>query len=116
MPPGITTLLRTEAWAAAASAGIDTVPRSTSSPSPSVVLLDSVRRDVDAGALAGASATFFTTCVTLTFMPAAASVGVTTTEVTLRSGRLMAIGAVRVLLASLDSSTTPRSSATAIRK
>jgi hypothetical protein len=113
---GITTLLVTVACVAAASAGIATVPRSASTPTPSVSWSDNVRRELDAGAFAGLGARFRTIWVMLTFIPAAVSVGVAVTEVTLRSGRLIAIGAVRVLLASLDSSTTLRSSATAIRK
>src|SRR5262245_17700906 len=107
-------MFRTATWPAAGIGGTATVPRST--PGPGTVADERNNRDVDAGAVAGASARLRTTCVTLTFMPGAPAGGAVT-ETTERSGRRIMMGAAvaRALLPLSRSATALKSSATAIR-
>ena len=108
VPTGIVTLFTTVAIAAPARGPTVTSPSTVSPGSSSVASVDRYSREVDAAAAPGASARFFTTCVTLTLAPAAIAPGVAVTDVTVRSGFTTWIATVaRLLFVSLASSISP---------
>ena len=106
VPDGISTLFVTVASAPPASAPTGRSPPSWTSLPSSVASVDRNSRETVAGAPPVATARFFTTWVTLTFVPAAATAGAVT-DVTARSARATVSGTTRMLLASLASATSP---------